>query len=179
MDQEQKIKDLEVELAQERAKVDELSLANSKLGYTVRLMSEFHLSLKDKMLIGEAMDNAETSNEVQGIYDYYFKGMHNKALKEDQDEFQWSADFKENLRVYYAVSLGYDPISKIAEDVEVVADYFTFENKVRNTPNGQERNALVDALLKKRPSAEESMNSIIDTINQFTITKEDKEEYED
>lgn len=178
MDQEQRIKDLEVELAQEKERVDQLSLANAKLGYTVRLMSEFHLSLKDKMLIGEAIDNAQTTNEVQGIYDYYFKGMFNKSLKEDQDEFQWSENFKENLRVYYAVSLGYDPISKIAEDVEVVADYFTFENKVRNTPNGQERNALVDALLKKRPGAEEAMNGIIDTINQFTVAKED-EEYED
>jgi len=180
MEQEQRIKDLEAELLQERAEKEELKLINAKLGYSVKLLTEFHMSLNDKMLVAEAVDQAESFEEVKEVYEYYHKGMYNKDLDEDQIEFQWSPGFKDNLRLYHAVSLGYDPISKISENVEVVAEYFSFENKVRNTPDGQQRNALVDKLLKMRPGAEECMNNIIDTVNEFSVPPEEEEsEYED
>lgn len=178
MDQEQRIKDLEAELLKERAEKDELMLINAKLGYSVKLMTDFHLSLNDKIIIAEAMDNAENVNEIQGIQEFYDKKFRNKALEDEQADFQWSNDFKENLRLYYAVSLGYDPVSKISENVEVVAEYFSFENKVRNTPDGQQRNALVDKLLKMRPGAEDAMNNIINTVNSFN-TPPSEDDYED
>jgi hypothetical protein len=150
----------------QKEEINLLKLVNAKLGYSTRIMSDFHLTTEDKINIANSIDLARTAEEVKTVYDEYYKLLNNKALGDDSD-FQMSQDFKDNTRYYFSVALGYDPISKLSEKIKIVSQYFTFENDIRNTPNASHRQAKTDALLKTRAGTLEALNDIIDTLNSF------------
>jgi len=165
--EQRRIKELELELFNVKSERDGLTFINAALGYSTRLMSEFHMSHEEKILIGETIDNAKDSNEIKDIYDKFHAAFNNKALDEDSADFQWSPGFKENIRHYFAVSLGYDIISEIRDNLPRIVDYFALENKIRNTPDAALRKPMTDKLLKDRESMLESMDKIINIINSF------------
>lgn len=162
-----RIRDLEAELQGAKSDIQALTFINLKIGYSTRLMSEFHLSQEEKFEIGDALDNAQNSDEVIEIYNKYRNQFLNKALDEDSADFQWSPKFKENLRHYFAVSLGYDIVSEIGDSLGVVADYFALENKIRNTPEAALRKPMTDKLLEDREQTLAALDKIIDIINSF------------
>lgn len=165
--EQRKIKDLEAELLSARAEISNLTFVNIALGYSTRLMSEFHLSQDDKSKLADAIDSAEDSNGIKEIYDKFSAAFFNKALNEESADFQWSPRFKENLRQYFAVSLGYDIVSEIGDNLSIIASYFAFENKIRSTPDAALRQSLTDKLLKDREPTLIAMDKIINIINSF------------
>jgi hypothetical protein len=130
-------------------------------------MSEFHLTQDEKLQIGDALDNAQNSDEVVEIYEKYRSQFLNKALDDESSDFQWSPGFKENLRHYFAVSLGYDIVSEIGDSLGVVADYFALENKIRNTPDAAIRKPMTEKLLEDREQTLAALDTIINIINSF------------
>jgi len=164
--EQQMIKDLEVKVFNLELSNQSLTLANAKLGYSTRIMSEFHLTQDDKSNIANSIDSASNVNDVKLVYEEYKKLLINKALDEDSD-FQMSPDFKDNVKSYFAVALGYDPISKISENLSVVAKYFTLENKIRNTPKAELREPMVNKLMSDRPLTIEAIDNMADVVNTF------------
>ena len=165
--EQKRIRDLEAEVLALKNENDSLLFVNSKLGHSLNLMSEFHLTQDDKENIGNSMDSTMTIKDVVTVYDEYYKLLHNKALGEELAEFQMSEDFKDNIREYLSVAIGYDPISKVGENITIVLSYFNLENKIRNTPKAELREPMVDTLMKNRPTTVESVNNIIDLVNSF------------
>lgn len=163
--EQKRIKELEIKVLLMEEDIAELELINAKLGYSTRIMSEFHLTQDDKEKIANSIDLATKISEIETVYEEYKKLLYNKGLHADLEEFQMSPDFKENILNYLAVSMGYDPIEKIESDIQIVSEYFSFENKIRSTPDAAQRQSLTDALLKKRAGTIEALNSIIDTVN--------------
>lgn len=145
---------------------DSLKFINAKLGYAVKLMTEFHLTLDEKHYIADEIDSAEDYQSIKDIYDRVKKEHYNKSL-DGMSEFQMSQEFKNNTRAYFAYSIGYDLINAIADDIVNVSEYFSYENKIRSNPNGAQRNAMTDKLLEKRPEVIGNINNIINTINSF------------
>lgn len=174
MEDADKIRNLEEDVYSKQIEIDNMVLVNQKLGYMTRLMTEFHLSYNDKLKIAEAMDECASIAEVQAVYDHYHKAMYNKSLNDEQMDFQWSPEFAENLRLYFAVSLGSDPISDIADNIVIIRDYFNFENKIRSTPNGAQRNAMLERLIEMRPETLGALEKIINVVNMFTDDSEDE-----
>lgn len=168
--EQKKIKELELELFNAKSEINELTFINAALGYSTRLMSEFHMSQDEKILIGETIDNAKDSNEIKEIYNKFYAAFNNKSLDEESADFQWSPGFKENLRYYFAVSIGFDIISEIRDNLPRIVEYFSLENKIRNTPEAALRQPMTDKLLKDREGMLESMDKIIDIINSFNET---------
>jgi len=166
---QQRIKELEEILFFKESEIDELVLANSKLGYSTRLMSEFHLTQDDKEKIADLIDSSKNTSEVKEVYDKIYKKFFNKTLVEDLSEFQMSKSFKDNLIEYLSVSVGYDPILTIGENIQIISDYFSLENKIRSTPDAGPRQILTDKLLSDRPNSIESINKIIDIVNSFNL----------
>lgn len=175
---EEKIKLLEVEVQQYKIEIENLkekikfdkesfNLINSKLGHSIQLMSEFHLSQEDKIEIGTLIDSASNNAEVVEVYEMYFKRFYNKENVDDSDDYQWSSNFKNNLFGYFVVSNGYNPIAKIGDNLAILAEYFNLENKIRSTPESALRNPMVEKLMKDRELAVESMNNSIDIVNSF------------
>jgi hypothetical protein len=169
--EQQRIKELEARVFILETQTNELELINIKLGYSVKLMSEFHLTQDDKENIANSIDMATTAIEVKTVYDEYHKLLHNKALKEGMEEFQMSPDFKDNLISYFIVSLGEDPFLSMGDNIEIVQEYFSFENKIRSTPDAGQRQALTDKLLEKRTGTIEALNNVIDSINKLNKIK--------
>ena len=166
--QEQKrIKELELELFNSKAEIDRLIFINTSLGYSTTLMSEFHMSHDDKIILGESLDSANSIIEIKDMYDKFRATFHNKSLGDDSADFQWSPGFKENLRHYFAVSLGYDIVSEIGDNLSLIANYFTLENKIRNTPDASLRQPMTDKLLGDREAMLIAMDNIINIINSF------------
>jgi regulator of replication initiation timing len=168
--EQQMIKDLEAKVFNLELENSGLKLANAKLGYSTRIMSEFHLTQDDKLNIANSIDTATNINDVKQVYDEYHKLLNNKALG-DSSDFQMSPDFKDNVRAYLAVAIGYDPIAKMGENLSIVSQYFSFENKIRNTPKVEIREPMVDKLMKDRPLAIEAIDNMADVVNSFN-TKE-------
>ena len=162
-----RIRELEGLLSRKEEDNEALILANSKLGYSVKIMSEFHLTQDDKDSVANSIDLAESIKDIKIIYDEYRKMLFSKALGEGS-EFQMSQDFKDNSRQYFNVSIGYDPITKISENIKIIRDYFSYENDIRNTPNAAQRQAKTDVLLRSRPTALDALDSIISTVNNFS-----------
>lgn len=162
-----KIKELEARVFMLEDENQQLQLINNKLGYSTKIMSEFHLTQGDKQNIANSIDLATSLSEIKSVYGEYHKILYNKALKDDLEEFQMSSEFKENLMNYLVVSIGYDPFEKIAEDIIVLKEYFEFENKIRSTPDAGQRLAMTDKLLEKRAGTTESLNRVIDVVNLF------------
>lgn len=178
--EESRIKKLEAENHILREENEKLKLVNIKLGYSTKIMSEYHLTLDDKMNIANSMDMAEKDTDVVEIYNEYKKLLHNKALdKEGFEQFQMSQDFKDNLLIFLAVSLGDDPIASLSENIQIVKDYFDFENKIRSTPDAGQRNAMTEKLMKARPGTIEAMNNLINTINELNRDSGGEDDYED
>ena len=169
--QEQQIKDLEVKVLNLELAEAALLIANAKLGYSTKLMSEFHLTQDDKLRIADSLDSATKANDVKKVYDEYHKILFNKALSEDTSDFQMSEDFKDNAKAYFAVALGYDPIAKIADNLSVISKYFSLENKIRSQPKAELREPMVDRLMKDRPLTVEAIDNIVNVVNSFN--KED------
>jgi len=161
------IKNLEVELLNANSERDSLMFINIKLGYSTRLMSEFHISQDEKIDIGEALDNAKDSVEVKEVYDNYYKMFHNKALGEESGDFQWSPGFGEKLRHYLAVYAGFDVVSEVRDNLFVITEYVALENKIRTTPDASLRQPMTDKLLRDREQTLISLDKIINTINSF------------
>lgn len=147
--------------------IQQLRLINLKLGLSLSLMSEFHLTFDDKNNIANSIDIAETEKDVRFVYDEYRKLILDKALSDDMADFQMSPDFKANLFSYFTVSLGYNPIDDMSGDVTIIKDYFDFENKIRSTPNAGQRIPMTEKLMEKRPGTTEALNRVIDSINSF------------
>jgi len=164
--EQQMIKDLEAKVFNLELENSGLKLANAKLGYSTKIMSEFHLTQDDKLNIANSIDTATNINDVEQVYDEYHKLLNNKALDEGSD-FQMSPDFKENVRAYLAVALGYDPIAKMGENLSVVSEYFSLENKIRTQPKADIREPMVNKLMKDRPLAIESIDNMADIVNSF------------
>lgn len=164
--EQQKIKELESKILNLELNNDSLMLANSKLGYSTKIMSEFHLTQDDKLNIAKSIDTATNSDDVKKVYQEYYKLLNNKSLG-DSSDFQMSPDFKDNVKSYFSVAIGYDPISKIGESLSVISKYFSLENKIRNTPNGEVRQPMVDKLMKDRPITIESVDNMANVINSF------------
>lgn len=162
-----KIKELEAKVFILEDENNQLQIINAKLGYSTKIMSEFHLTQGDKESIANSIDLASSVTEVRAVYDEYYKILHNKALSGELEEFQMSLDFKENIINYLVVSLGYDPFDKISDDIVILKEYFDFENKIRSTPDAGQRLAMTDKLLEKRTGTTEALNRIIDSINLF------------
>ena len=165
--EQRKIKELESELYDVKQERDALTFINIALGYSTRIMSEFHMSQEEKALIGETIDEAKDSNQIKEIYDKFHAAFNNKALDDDSSDFQWSPGFKENIRHYFAVSLGYDIISEVRDNLAPIVDYFALENKIRKTPDAALRQPMTDKLLSDREKMLESMDKIINIINSF------------
>jgi hypothetical protein len=108
-----RIKELEAQIFILEDENQQLQLINNKLGYSTKIMSEFHLTQGDKENIANSIDLAASAADVRTVYDEYHKILHNKALTGELEEFQMSPDFKENIINYLVVSLGYDPFEKI------------------------------------------------------------------
>lgn len=175
--EELKIRQLEVDLLNAKTEIDSLHLINNKLGYSTKLLSEFHMSQDDKDSIANAIDEATSVGDVKKVHDYYHKTLFNKVL-EDSPDFQMSQAFKDNIRHYFAVALGYDLVSTLQDDFNIIADYYKFENKILSTPDANLRKPMQDSLLKdKRPYALDAINRIIDVLNSFNEVQE--EEYEE
>jgi len=162
-----KIKELEATVFALEDEISQLKIINSKLGYSTKIMSQFHLTQDDKENIANSIDMATSSSEVKLVYDEYYKILYNKSLDSEFEEFQMSQDFKDNLINYLIVSIGYDPFQKISDDVVILKEYFDFENKIRSTPEAGQRLAMTDKLLEKRTGTTEALNRIIDSINSF------------
>lgn len=162
-----KIKELEARVFMLEDENNQLQLINAKLGYSTKIMSEFHLTQGDKESIANSIDLAMSTSDVRIVYDEYHKLLHNKALIGELEEFQMSPDFRENIINYLVVSLGYDPFEKISDDIVILKEYFDFENKIRSTPDAGQRLAMTDKLLEKRTGTTEALNRIIDSINLF------------
>lgn len=162
-----RIRQLELELHNANTEIDNLKFINNALGYSTRLMSEFHLSLDDKTKLADAIDSAKDVGEIKDMYEKFSAAFLNKALNEESADFQWSPSFKENLRQYFAVSLGYDIVSEIADNLYIIADYFALENKIRSTPDLAIRQPMTDKLLKDREPTLIAMDNIINIINSF------------
>lgn len=165
--EEKKIKDLEAKVLNLELSQSELLLANAKLGYSTKLMSEFHLTQDDKLRIGNSIDLAENTSDVKKVYDEYFKMLNNKHLPEESSDFQMSDDFKSNIRAYFNLASGYDIISTISENLSIVIKYFSLENKIRSTPKAELRQPMVDKLLEERPITIEAVDNIVDIIKTF------------
>ena len=164
---QQRIRTLEAELLGVKTENESLLFINSKLGHSLNLMSEFHMTQDDKDNIANSMDSTMAIKDVITVYDGYYKLLHNSKLGEEHAEFQMSEDFKENIIQYLSVALGYDPIAKISGDISIITDYFNLENKARNTPKPEIRESIVSTLLKNRPTAIAAIDSIIDIVNSF------------
>jgi hypothetical protein len=165
--EQQRIKELEARVYMLEGEKTDLQLINIKLGYSVRLMNEFHLTQDDKANIANSIDMANSAEQVQEVYNQYHKLLHNKALSEGLEEFQMSQDFKDNLLNYLSVAMGKNPIVEIEDNVIKLKAYFDLENKIRSTPNAGERQALTEKLLNSRTGTIEALNAIIDSINNF------------
>jgi len=165
--EQKRLRDLEAEVLTLKNENDTLLFINSKLGHSLNLMSEFHLTQDDKENIGNSMDSTMTTKDVITVYEEYYKILHNKALGEELAEFQMSEDFKENIRQYLSVATGYDPISKVGENISIVLAYFNLESKIRSTPKVELRKPMIDTLVKNLPTTVESVNNIIDLVNSF------------
>jgi len=169
--EQQMIRDLEVKVLNLELDKTNLMLANAKLGYSTRLMSEFHLSQDDKSRIANSIDLATNANDVKKIYDEFFKMLNDTKLGDESSDFQMSEDFKANVRAYAAVAVGYDPVTEISKNVATLTDYFNLENKIGNTPKAGVRQPMVDKLMEKRPLTTEALDNIVDIITKFN--KED------
>jgi len=165
--EQQIIKDLEAKVFNLELDKTNLLLANAKLGYSTRLLSEFHLSQDDKTRVANSVDLAENANDVKKIYDEFFKMLNNSKLGDESADFQMSEDFKSNVRAYAAVAIGYDPVTEIAKNIATLTDYFNLENKIGNTPNAGVRQPMVDKLMEKRPLTTEALDNIVDIITKF------------
>lgn len=167
-----KIKNLEAEVYTLTNSLEELELINTKLGYSTKIMSEFHLTQEDKQNIANSIDLATSAAEVESVYSEYKKAFHNNHLSEEFEEFQMSPDFKENILSYLTIANGEDSIEKISEDIKIVTEYFSLENKIRSTPEANHRQALTDKLLQQRTGTIEALNRIIDTLNRLNGSTE-------
>lgn len=167
-----RIKELEAQVFMLEDEKHQLQLINNKLGYSTKIMSEFHLTPSDKQNIANSIDLATSVSEVKTIYDEYYRLLYNKALTGELEEFQMSPDFKDNIINYLVVAIGYDPLDKISSDVVILKEYFDFENKIRSTPDTNQRLAMTDKLLEKRTGTTEALNRIIDVINEFNKSVE-------
>lgn len=165
--EQKRIKELELELFNSKSEIDRLIFINTSLGYSTTLMSEFHMSHDDKIILGEYFDSAKNTVEIKEMYDKFRKEFHNKALDDESADLQWSPGFKEKIRHYFAVSLGYDIVSEIGDNLSLIASYFTLENKIRNTPDAALRQPMTDKLLGDREAMLIAMDNIINIINSF------------
>ncbi len=165
--QEKKIIELEEQLLTANKDIESLMNINLKLGYSTRLLTEFHMSKEEKLDFAETIDAAKDSAEVKKIYETYNKAFFNESLDDELDEFQWLPGFKEKIRHYFAVSLGYDIVSEIGDNLSLIASYFTLENKIRNTPDAAVRKPMTEKLLKDREATLIAMDNIINIINSF------------
>jgi hypothetical protein len=162
-----RIKELELQNYTLSEEKKQLELINLKLGYSTRLMSEFHLTQDDKEKIANSLDIASTPSDIETVYNQYYKLLHNKNLKDGMEEFQMSEDFKSNLVSYLSVAFGENPITSIEDKIIILKEYFEFENKIRSTPDANHRQAMTDKLLQSRAGTLEALNGIIDIINNF------------
>lgn len=172
-DLQQKIQELENYLIIKDNEINQLKLANAKLGYSTKLMSDFHFSLEDKINIADIIDSCDSIPKVAEKYSELKKAFINKSLSEEMDEFQMSPKFKQNLIQYLAVSRGENPMITIAEKIKIISEYFSLENKVRSTPDASHRKALTDKLLSQRPDSIDAVNKIIDIVNEFNNQSEE------
>lgn len=165
--EQQKIKELEVEVFNLKLEKELMLLANAKLGYSTRLMSEFHLSQDDKLRIANSIDLADKTSDVKKVYEEFYKMLFNKHIPEESADFQMSEDFKANTRGYFAIATGFDVISEIAKNLSLVIEYFSLENKIRSTPKPELREPMVDKLLEMRKGTTEAVDNIVDIIKSF------------
>lgn len=166
--EQKRIKDLEFELLNSNEENNRLIFINTSLGYSTSLMSEFHMSQDDKVNLGISFDSAKNTDEIKDIYEKFRTAFINKNLDEDSADFQWSPKFKDNLRHYFAVSIGYDIVSEIEVNLHLIASYFTLENKIRSTPDAAIRQPMTDKLLGDREAMLIAMDNIINIINSFS-----------
>jgi hypothetical protein len=164
---QRKIKELESQLFDINTQMNSVIFANSKLGYSTKLMSEFHMSQEEKMIAADMFDNAKNTEEVKRVYENFKNTFFNKALNEESSDFQWTPGFKDKLRHYFAVSNGYDIVSEIRDNLLVITEYFALENKIRTTPDTAVRQPMTDRLLKDREQTLISLDKIINIINSF------------
>lgn len=164
---QKKIRELEVQLFDVNNQMSEIMFANSKLGYSTKLMSEFHMSQEEKLIAADMFDNAKDYKEVKEVYENFKKSFFNKALNEESADFQWTPGFKEKLRHYFAVSNGYDIVSDVRDNLFVITEYFALENKIRTTPDAALRQPMTEKLLKDREQTLISLDKIINIINSF------------
>lgn len=162
-----RIRQLELELHNANTDISNLIFINTTLGYSTRIMSEFHLSLDDKKKLADAFDSAKNSDEIKEIYDKFNTAFLNKSLNEESSDCQLSPSFKDNLRQYFAVSLGYDIVSEIADNLYIIADCVALKNKIRSTPDLALRQPMTDKLLKDREPTLIEIDNIINIINSF------------
>lgn len=158
---------LEEQLILEKKKTKELTLINMRLGYAVNMFTSLHLTHGEKEKIGAILDESESLDSVQDAFMLMKKGFI-KKIPEDLDlDFVFSDNFKENLRHYFAVSLGFDPLNEISDNLKIIVEYFDLENKIRNTTNGVVRVKMVDKLMVDRENAVLSLSNIVDVNNKF------------
>jgi len=162
-----KIKNLELELEQSKADIKNLELINLKLGYSTMFLAEFHASKSEKLEVCNDIENANNEKEIREYYEKHKKICFNDALDEDSEDFQWSPGFKENIRHYFAVSLGYDIVSEVRDELVIISKYFSLENKIRATPDAALRKPMTDKLLEDREETLVSLDKIINMINAF------------
>lgn len=167
-----RIRELETKVYNQEQEIRQMEVANARLGYSTMIMSEFHLTADDKENIANSFDLANTPEEAQQVYEEYRKVLFNKIL--DGTDFQMSEDFKDKVRYFFAVALGYDPIGKITDNIEIISAYFNFENDIRNTPDGAQRNAKTEKLLKSRAGTTEALNEIINLLNELNNKEREK-----
>lgn len=162
-----RIRELEAKVYMLDQNAANLELINMKLGYSLRLMSEYHLTQDDKDNIANSIDMATKPDEVIEVYNQYKKLLHNDGLKDGMEDFQMSPDFKERLPHYLFAQFGEEPVSKLLDNIKIVKEYFDLENKIRSTPDAGQRNAMTTTLLNSRPATINAMNEIINSTNEI------------
>lgn len=167
MDNLEENKKLSEEIESKNLQIQELVLINSKLGYSTKLMSEFHMSLEDKEYVANEIDACNSLQEVDSKYLSIKKQFKDKNLPEEFEDFQMSPNFKKDLINYLSVSKGYNPVLEMSEKLGIIRDYFSFENKIRSTPDARIRQSMTDKLLLQRPDAINAINRTIDILNEL------------
>jgi hypothetical protein len=139
---------------------------NVKLGYSIRLFADTHLTREEKITIAQEFDKAINSEQVLRIYSKYLSQFQPEGVEVESD-FIWSPGFIRNLEKYYFKYKGYNPFEAINEGVKIIRNQFKIEEELKNAEGDDKVKVLKEAWMKNRDLSIGAIDDILSITNEI------------
>lgn len=149
------MEDLEKETM--KNEIEHLSLLNYKFGKLIGLMIDFHMSNEEKLKLANSFDGQSNTDVIDKICDAFYSSNKN----------QLTNDFKKDIVFEISKVFGYDFLSALKNEQDIVVDYFNDSERALKEEDFTLRGRLMDVAENKRKEAINSVNNISGVLNDF------------